>query len=444
MPRIRWALVAVLGGLVALPATASAVPAPEPNDGIHQAKGPLVAGTNYTANIASNHEDDWFLVYLSSAGTLKVDVTNSTVQNCYPNLYASINDRDGFVVKDAAVGTGTAKSLSLTTSAGGSYYVRFTASGDTNCGGNYSFKATGPIVGGPLPGAAAATANTGRDPASAIGPLEGAKLYGARTDSSWEADWFFFYTSGGGEFDVTITNTMVNNAPDCYVGADLYPGATDDDLLDSASGVIGNTRGHLTYDGAGAARYSVVVGSGCAQNGYQLVVAPKALVTADAPPDPPPPPPPDADADGFPDDADRCPTQPGVEPDGCPLPPDTDRDGIRDPSDRCRTTPGMPPDGCPPPDRDADGVPDASDRCPSVNASTADGCKPPAQQSGGIASLCADARATRREAKAELNAARARVRSARTRRGRRLARRSRARRRALYIAAKANARRLCA
>ena len=42
----------------------------------------------------------------------------------------------------------------------------------------------------------------------------------------------------------------------------------------------------------------------------------------------------DGDGDGFTREVDRCPDDPGVEPDGCPI-PDTDGDGILDPDDRC-------------------------------------------------------------------------------------------------------------
>ena len=63
---------------------------------------------------------------------------------------------------------------------------------------------------------------------------------------------------------------------------------------------------------------------------------------------------PDPDGDGFCGADDRCPEEPGIEPDGCPL-RDGDGDGILDPEDRC-------PDAC----EVINGV-DDDDGCPDPN-----------------------------------------------------------------------------
>jgi thrombospondin type 3 repeat protein len=439
MPRIRWALVATLGGLLALPSYAFAAPAPEPNDGIHQAKGPLQANVVYNGTIATRYEDDWFIVYLSGPGTLKVDVTNSSV-NCNYGLRARIADADGYELKDEdEIYSGNALSLSQIANAAGTYHVRLSGTGNSNCSGNYSFKATGPLTGGPVPGAAQSTANTGRAPASAIGPLVGGTTYGGRIDSAYEDDWFFFNTNGGGEFDVVVTNTVVNDPYDggCDMIAQLYSGASDEErvLNDHA---YTNTHAHLRYNGAAAARYSLRIATGnCAPDDYQLRVVPAERITDQ---EPPPPPPKDTDGDGVPDDLDRCPSvaAPNTA-DGCPPPPDADRDGVPDASDRCPRVAAATPNGCPPPDRDNDGVPDASDRCPGTAAATATGCA-----ATTVSSACATARARRARAKAAFAAAKRAARTARTARARRRWRRIRARRRASYVRAKATARRVCA
>jgi len=95
----------------------------------------------------------------------------------------------------------------------------------------------------------------------------------------------------------------------------------------------------------------------------------------------PPPAPADADGDGIADPSDRCPTEAGVPPDGCPAPPpDSDGDGILDADDRCPTEAGPAnqdpaKNGCPPPpDSDGDGVADAEDKCPGVVGDGPDGC----------------------------------------------------------------------
>jgi outer membrane protein OmpA-like peptidoglycan-associated protein len=95
----------------------------------------------------------------------------------------------------------------------------------------------------------------------------------------------------------------------------------------------------------------------------------------------PPPAPADTDGDGITDDRDKCPSEAGVEPDGCPAPPpDSDGDGILDADDKCpnesgpaNTDPAK--NGCPPPpDSDGDGVADADDKCPGVVGDGPDGC----------------------------------------------------------------------
>jgi len=89
--------------------------------------------------------------------------------------------------------------------------------------------------------------------------------------------------------------------------------------------------------------------------------------------DPEPEPTRDRDADGFLDDADRCPEEPGVAPDGCPE-RDSDGDSFLDGADLCPTVPGVAPDGCPPKDGDRDGFLDADDACPAEPGVAPDGC----------------------------------------------------------------------
>jgi outer membrane protein OmpA-like peptidoglycan-associated protein/opacity protein-like surface antigen len=101
---------------------------------------------------------------------------------------------------------------------------------------------------------------------------------------------------------------------------------------------------------------------------------------------PPPPPPVDTDKDGIPDDADKCPTVPGVAKyNGCPI-PDTDKDGINDEQDKCPTVPGVAKyQGCPIPDTDGDGINDEEDKCPTVpGVSRYQGCPIPDTDGDGI------------------------------------------------------------
>lgn len=84
----------------------------------------------------------------------------------------------------------------------------------------------------------------------------------------------------------------------------------------------------------------------------------------------------DADGDQVPDSADQCPTEAGPAPAGCPVPEsvavaDVDSDGVEDSADECMTVPGIPPTGCPG-DTDGDGLRDDQDKCPS-QAETSNG-----------------------------------------------------------------------
>ena len=83
----------------------------------------------------------------------------------------------------------------------------------------------------------------------------------------------------------------------------------------------------------------------------------------------------DSDGDGYPDEADACPSikEDGKQPDpsdGCPAPKDSDKDGIPDSKDKCPNDPedkdGIEDkDGCPEDDADHDKVKDAVDKCPT-------------------------------------------------------------------------------
>ncbi|MEO8182150.1 MAG: OmpA family protein [Deltaproteobacteria bacterium] len=86
-----------------------------------------------------------------------------------------------------------------------------------------------------------------------------------------------------------------------------------------------------------------------------------------------PAPPQDTDRDGWTDEQDQCPSEPGTLPEGCPI-RDTDADGILDPEDRCVQQPGLAPTGCPPSDADLDGVSDQTDQCVNEKGSAPTGC----------------------------------------------------------------------
>jgi outer membrane protein OmpA-like peptidoglycan-associated protein len=83
---------------------------------------------------------------------------------------------------------------------------------------------------------------------------------------------------------------------------------------------------------------------------------------------------PDTDRDGFPDNVDKCITEPEdrdafEDHDGCPD-LDDDKDGVPDTADQCRLEPEdqdsfEDENGCPDPDNDKDKILDAADKCPN-------------------------------------------------------------------------------
>ncbi len=91
----------------------------------------------------------------------------------------------------------------------------------------------------------------------------------------------------------------------------------------------------------------------------------------------------DSDGDGFLDNVDSCPVEPGIAPDGCPE-RDRDGDGFMDSQDACPDVPGIAPDGCPEKDRDGDGFLDSVDKCPDDPGVEPDGCPIPDTDGDGI------------------------------------------------------------
>jgi outer membrane protein OmpA-like peptidoglycan-associated protein len=81
----------------------------------------------------------------------------------------------------------------------------------------------------------------------------------------------------------------------------------------------------------------------------------------------------DSDLDGYTDERDACPLEPGTLPNGCPV-RDTDHDGVFDTTDQCVNEPGVAPSGCPILDADQDGVMDAADQCVNEKGVAPTGC----------------------------------------------------------------------
>jgi hypothetical protein len=290
---------------VALPGAALAQDAYEPNEGIHQAAGGLVPGTNYNASIDSNSDRDWFIVHVSGQGALTVSLLNTSDPDaCSASI--TLRNSDGTALNSTSAFNAATEEIVYTTPGAGHYFVQATAGCPVN---RYRLTVSGPVVAGPRPASPEPTQNTNRNAATAIGPLS-SKLWGGSIDAFSEQDWFFFYTSRTGTFDIALTN--VDDADRCSISMTLMN--SDERTLNSNS-ASPDTIAHIQYASPGAAKYLLRISGGCPVNKYQFQITPASILTST-----PPPPPPDRDRDGVPDASDECPDVSGQgRADGCPL-----------------------------------------------------------------------------------------------------------------------------
>ena len=264
-----------------LPASALAVPEVEPNNGIHQPTGPLAAATDYDGTISSNGDTDWYIVYVSGQGVLDVTLTNIDQSTCCGSPSFYLRDQDGTTLNSTSVDEGTTESIPYTTPGPGVYYVEVRGGVVPD---NYRLRVTGPVTDGPAPGAAETTPNASRDFTTAFGPLAGDKLYGGSIDANGEVDWFFFNTSGPGQFEVAFTNI---DDEECCGSPSVYlyerEGVESGTSINSVS-VDRDTIGRIAFTSPGAEQYFLRVSGGVVVDRYQFVITPGSLLTPTTPP----------------------------------------------------------------------------------------------------------------------------------------------------------------
>jgi hypothetical protein len=273
--RLRM-IVTVLGFALAIPASAAASDAAyEPNEGIHQAFGPLQANTDYEGTISSSTDRDWYVFYVSGPGVIDVKLTNTIDSaGCCSGPRVSLLDADGHTLNHTSVGPGDVKDLEYTAPGAGTYYI---AVEETNeIPDSYVLRVTGPLTYGPRPGPPdEVTPNNNPDQSSAYGPLAGGRLYGGSIDAYAEEDWFYFYTAGAGSFDIAFTN--IADGLGCCGGPnpELYK---DDEFL--FSGFAGQDEiDHLTYTAPGPAKFYLRVFDASPGDKYQFRIDPASLLT---------------------------------------------------------------------------------------------------------------------------------------------------------------------
>ncbi|CAN5550904.1 hypothetical protein BH20ACT18_BH20ACT18_07480 [soil metagenome] len=280
------ALLAMFVLALALPASASASPLYEPNDGIHQAFGPLQAGTNYDAAISSYNDTDWYVAYVSTQGVLDVGLTNTATSGYGCCLLVELFDQDGTYLNSTYVSRGTTEHLVYTTLGAGVYYVKVRDGVPAN---QYRLRVTGPLVNGPRPGPAQPTPNNNPTITTAFGPLLGGVLYGGSIDADGEEDWFYFHTARAGAFDVAFTNIK-----DAGSGGPLVELRDQNGKYLNSKYVGEDTIAHLSYTALGPATFALRVRYGNPVDRYQFRISPASLLTTSPPPAAPPAPPPPA------------------------------------------------------------------------------------------------------------------------------------------------------
>ena len=143
-----WIAVAAAAGALLLPGTALAAGEAESNDGIHIADGPLVPGTDFDGTIGSTGDFDWWIVHVSGAGVLDVNMNNLTDTNegCC-GLRFEVLDADGDTLNSRSVSEGQTGTISYTTPGPGTYHV-WTSAGAND---RYRLTVNGPVTSGSRP-----------------------------------------------------------------------------------------------------------------------------------------------------------------------------------------------------------------------------------------------------------------------------------------------------
>ena len=275
-----WIAVAAAAGALLLPGTALAAGEAESNDGIHIADGPLVPGTDFDGTIGSTGDFDWWIVHVSGAGVLDVNMNNLTDTNegCC-GLRFEVLDADGDTLNSRSVSEGQTGTISYTTPGPGTYHV-WTSAGAND---RYRLTVNGPVTSGSRPPAPDETVpNNNPTKDTAFGPLTGNRLYAGSIDALDEEDWFVFNTAGAGTFDIRVTNLVDKTEGCCGMSAALV--GADGTTTINSEGVTEDTIEHITYTAGGADRFFLAIDAGPADHYTFSVNEPGGLLTSTVPP----------------------------------------------------------------------------------------------------------------------------------------------------------------
>lgn len=199
------------------------------------------------------------------------------------------------------------------------------------------------------------------------GTLAGSFLKYPMPDKTFSSDKFLLEGDASLNFKLVSEKYWVQPYAIAGIGASMYGGTYFGAFIPTGLGLKVNFYDDAHLYMTGQYRIPVTTETANYHFFYQVGIAGRIGKKYVAPvPKALPPAPVDTDKDGILDDADKCPTVPGVAKyDGCPV-PDSDKDGINDDEDKCPTVPGLAKyQGCPVPDTDKDGINDEEDQCPN-------------------------------------------------------------------------------
>lgn len=282
------AIAAILIGLSASAASATAVTEAPANDNISQAFGPLANGVGYDGQFESVNDIDWLYFYIGGAKQVQVRVTKVGT-GCSSSIAASVRSADGQTLYgkyDNTIESNTTTTFDFNTTIPGRFYVVL----GSDCVGDPYKVDVGP------PEAVTTVAPAGDERpiptpqptsepndtiAAAGGPLAPSTAYGGVFSAVNDRDWFVFYTTGAVQTRVAVTKVGAGCSTDIAAavrdsnGVTIY-GKYDDDI-DS------DTTSEFDFTTTAAGRFYVTLSNDCVGDPYQVRVGPPEAITVTSP-----------------------------------------------------------------------------------------------------------------------------------------------------------------
>jgi hypothetical protein len=260
------------------------VPAPEPNDTLVGAFGPLAGDVAYGGRLDTTGDADWYVVYTQPGQPLDVALTK-VGGGCSTTLDAKLLDADGESERGTRANSDETSHMVFPPAA---LPARHYVSVFHDCAGNdYQLRVgPGPAIttSSPLLGTQPRLqAQPLREPDDrldgATGPLQADTGYAGDFGSVTDIDHAYFYTAAPGPIDVAVAK--VGRGCSSSISTRLLDPAGS--VLDSI-GPANDRIGHMNVTAPRAGLYVVRATSGCAGDPYQLRVSAPSGLSAAPPP----------------------------------------------------------------------------------------------------------------------------------------------------------------